>query len=110
MAIGLALLLGFRLPINFNSPYKAKSITELWQRWHISLSSWLRDYLYIPLGGNRKGPKRTYVNLLITMLLGGFWHGASWRMVIWGFIQGAALAIERFFKIPKKIEKSFKNL
>lgn len=106
MAIGLALLLGFKLPINFRSPYKAASITELWQRWHISLSSWLRDYLYIPLGGNRKGPKRTYVNLLLTMLLGGLWHGASWRMVIWGAIQGSALAIERFFNLPEKMHKN----
>ena len=103
MAIGLALLLGFRLPDNFNAPYKAATITEFWQRWHISLSSWLRDYLYIPLGGNRKGNVRTYVNLMITMFLGGLWHGASWRMFIWGGIQGAALAFERFFKIPQRI-------
>jgi len=106
MAIGLALLLGFRLPDNFNAPYKAASITEFWQRWHISLSSWLRDYLYIPLGGNRKGNVRTYVNLMITMFLGGLWHGASWRMFIWGGIQGGALAIERFFKLPEKIGKN----
>lgn len=109
MAIGLALLLGFKLPINFNSPYKAASITEFWQRWHISLSSWLRDYLYIGLGGNRKGGARTYVNLVLTMLLGGLWHGASWRMVIWGFIQGAALAIERKLGIKKWTEKSKLN-
>jgi len=109
MAIGLALLLGFKLPINFNSPYKAASITEFWQRWHISLSSWLRDYLYIGLGGNRKGKIRTYVNLVLTMLLGGLWHGASWRMVIWGFIQGSALAIERRFGIKKWTEKSTLN-
>ncbi len=103
MAIGLALLLGFKLPMNFNAPYKAKSITEFWQRWHISLSTWLRDYLYIPLGGNRKGNTRTYANLMITMLLGGLWHGASWRFVIWGGWHGLALAIERFFNIPKWI-------
>lgn len=104
MAIGLALLLGFKLPMNFNAPYKAKTITEFWQRWHISLSTWLRDYLYIPLGGNRKGRARTYINLLLTMVLGGLWHGASWRFVIWGAWHGAALAIERFFNLPKWIE------
>ena len=109
MAIGLALLLGFKLPINFNSPYKAASITEFWQRWHISLSSWLRDYLYIGLGGNRKGQIRTYVNLILTMLLGGLWHGASWRMVIWGLIQGFALAVERKLGIKKWTEKSTLN-
>lgn len=106
MAIGLALLLGFQLPINFNAPYKAKTITEFWQRWHISLSSWLRDYLYIPLGGNRKGKGRTYANLMITMLLGGLWHGASWRFVIWGAWHGLALAVERLFNIPGKIKES----
>jgi D-alanyl-lipoteichoic acid acyltransferase DltB (MBOAT superfamily) len=105
MAIGIALLLGFRLPDNFNAPYKAATITELWQRWHISLSSWLRDYLYIPLGGNRKGNVRTYINLMLTMLLGGLWHGASWRFVFWGAIHGIALAVERFFKIPDRINK-----
>lgn len=109
MAIGLALLLGFKLPINFNAPYKAATITEFWQRWHISLSSWLRDYLYIGLGGNRKGNMRTYINLFLTMLLGGLWHGASWRMVIWGAIQGGALAIERYFGIKKWTEKSKVN-
>lgn len=109
MAIGLALLLGFRLPINFNSPYKAATITEFWSRWHISLSTWLKDYLYIPLGGNRKGKSRTYVNLILTMLLGGLWHGASWRMVIWGAIQGAALAVERAFHIPQWTQKSWLN-
>jgi D-alanyl-lipoteichoic acid acyltransferase DltB (MBOAT superfamily) len=98
--------MGFRIPINFNSPYKARTITEFWQRWHISLSSWLRDYLYIPLGGNRIGKIRTYINLMLTMLLGGLWHGASWRMVIWGGIQGVALAVERFFKIPQWVAKN----
>ncbi len=106
MAIGLALLMGFRLPDNFNAPYKSASITELWRRWHLSLSSWLRDYLYISLGGNRKGKLRTYLNLMITMVLGGFWHGASWNMIIWGFIHGFALAIERFLNLPEKIMKS----
>lgn len=105
MAIGLALLLGFKLPMNFNAPYKAKTITEFWQRWHISLSSWLRDYLYISLGGNRKGKGRTYINLMLTMLLGGLWHGASWRFVIWGGWHGLALAVERIFNIPEWITK-----
>jgi D-alanyl-lipoteichoic acid acyltransferase DltB (MBOAT superfamily) len=97
MAIGLALLLGFRLPINFNSPYKAVNITDFWHRWHISLSSWLRDYLYIPLGGSKKGVVRTYINLLITMLLGGLWHGANIRFVIWGGIHGASLALHKLW-------------
>lgn len=95
IAIGLALLLGFRLPQNFRSPYQSTSITEFWRRWHISLSSWLRDYLYISLGGNRKGNRRTYVNLFIVMLLGGLWHGASWKFVLWGTLHGSLLAIER---------------
>ena len=95
MAIGLAALLGFTLPINFNSPYKATSITDFWRRWHISLSSWLRDYLYISLGGNRKGKIRTYVNLLLTMLLGGLWHGAATRFIVWGGQHGLALAIHK---------------
>ncbi len=106
MAIGLALLLGFRLPDNFNAPYKSKTITEFWRRWHISLSSWLKDYLYISRGGNRKGKNRTYANLMITMLLGGLWHGASWRFVIWGGFHGLALAVERLFHIPDKINKN----
>ena len=95
IAIGVALLLGFRLPVNFNSPYKASSITDFWKRWHISLSSWLRDYLYIPLGGNRKGKFRTGLNLMITMLLGGLWHGASLRFIIWGGLHGAGLVIDK---------------
>lgn len=102
MAIGLGLILGFVFPKNFNSPYKSKSITEFWQRWHLSLSFWLRDYLYIPLGGNRKGLSRTYVNLFIVMLLGGLWHGASWNFVIWGALHGSLLAIERKFFRTKK--------
>ena len=97
MAIGIALLLGFHFNINFNSPYQSKSITEFWRRWHISLSTWLRDYLYISLGGNRKGKRRTYINLMITMLLGGLWHGASWRFVIWGALHGVALSIHKWF-------------
>jgi alginate O-acetyltransferase complex protein AlgI len=97
IAIGVALLLGFRLPINFNSPYKAINITDFWRRWHISLSSWLRDYLYIPLGGNRKAKVRTYINLLLTMLLGGLWHGANIRFLIWGGIHGISLAIHKLW-------------
>jgi alginate O-acetyltransferase complex protein AlgI len=95
MAIGMAQLLGFRFPVNFRRPYLAWSITEFWRRWHISLSRWLRDYLYIPLGGNRDGAWRTYRNLMITMLLGGLWHGASWNFVIWGGYHGALLSLER---------------
>lgn len=95
MAIGIALLLGFRFPKNFDTPYKSATITEFWRRWHISLSNWLRDYLYIPLGGNRKGKLRTYLNLIITMLLGGLWHGAAWRFVLWGAWHGAGLAIHK---------------
>ena len=97
IAIGVALILGFRLPVNFNSPYKAKSITDFWKRWHISLSLWLRDYLYISLGGNRKGRIRTYFNLMITMLLGGLWHGASLKFVIWGGLHGIGLVINRIW-------------
>jgi len=95
MAVGLALMLGFVLIQNFDSPYKSRSITEFWRRWHISLSTWLRDYLYIPLGGNRRGPVRTYVNLMTVMLFGGLWHGASWNFVIWGGIHGGMLGLER---------------
>ncbi|MFH0735729.1 MAG: MBOAT family O-acyltransferase [bacterium] len=106
MAIGLALLLGFKLLINFNSPYQSASITEFWRRWHISLSSWLKDYLYITLGGNRKGKIFQYRNLMITMLLGGLWHGAAWKFVVWGGIHGFILAVEKFFKIPQLVSKS----
>ena len=95
MAIGLGLMLGFVFPKNFDSPYRSKSITEFWHRWHISLSTWLRDYLYVPLGGNRKGPVRTYVNLFLVMLLGGLWHGAAWNFAIWGGLHGLLLALER---------------
>jgi alginate O-acetyltransferase complex protein AlgI len=95
MAIGISKILGIELPLNFNLPYIAQTITEFWTRWHISLSTWLRDYLYIPLGGNRKGKLRTYINLMITMLLGGLWHGASWNFVLWGGLHGGYLAIER---------------
>jgi alginate O-acetyltransferase complex protein AlgI len=95
MAIGLGLMLGFVFAKNFDSPYRAESITDFWRRWHISLSTWLREYLYIPLGGNRRGVFRTYSNLMATMLLGGLWHGASWNFVIWGGIHGGMLAFER---------------
>ncbi|HPV14138.1 MAG TPA: MBOAT family protein [Candidatus Cloacimonadota bacterium] len=95
IAIGLATLMGFNLPVNFRVPYIATSITDFWRRWHISLSTWLRDYLYIPLGGNRKGKVRQYINLMITMVLGGLWHGASWNFVIWGTLHGVALAIDK---------------
>jgi len=97
MAIGIALLLGFHFPLNFDSPYQSKNITEFWRRWHISLSTWLRDYLYISLGGNRKGNIRTYVNLFLTMLLGGLWHGASFRYILWGALHGVALAFHKFY-------------
>jgi D-alanyl-lipoteichoic acid acyltransferase DltB (MBOAT superfamily) len=102
MAIGMAKLLGFHFPVNFRRPYLAASITEFWRRWHISLSSWLRDYLYIPLGGNRCGSWKTYRNLMLTMLLGGLWHGASWNFLIWGGYHGALLAIERFIGDRRK--------
>ena len=97
MAIGIALLLGFRFPKNFDAPYKSATITEFWRRWHISLSSWLRDYLYISLGGNRKGKLRTYLNLLLTMVLGGLWHGAAVRFVLWGALHGVALAVHKMW-------------
>jgi alginate O-acetyltransferase complex protein AlgI len=96
MAIGLGLMMGFRFMENFNDPYISCSITEFWRRWHISLSTWLRDYLYIPLGGNRRGPVRTYINLVLTMVLGGIWHGANWTFVIWGAWHGGLMAIERY--------------
>lgn len=95
MAIGIALLLGFHFNINFDSPYKSASITEFWRRWHISLSTWLRDYLYISLGGNRRGKFRQYLNLIITMFLGGLWHGASWNFIFWGTFHGIALALHK---------------
>jgi alginate O-acetyltransferase complex protein AlgI len=97
IAIGVALILGFRLPVNFNSPYKATSITDFWKRWHISLSQWLKDYLYISLGGNRKGKVRTYFNLMITMVLGGLWHGAAIKFVIWGALHGIGLVVHKIW-------------
>jgi len=97
-AIGASLALGFSLPDNFRYPYAAVGFSDFWRRWHLSLSTWLRDYLYVPLGGNRKGPGRTYVNLMLTMLLGGLWHGASWTFVLWGGLHGTYLAVERFLR------------
>lgn len=96
IAIGLAALFGYEFPINFNFPYLSTSITEFWRRWHMSLSAWLRDYLYIPLGGNRKGEMRTYINLFLVMFLGGLWHGAEWKFALWGTLHGVLLGIERF--------------
>jgi len=95
IALGAALIMGFKIPINFNKPYFATSPSDFWRRWHISLSSWLRDYLYIPLGGNKKSRPRTYFNLMTVMFLGGLWHGASWNFVIWGVLHGAYLAIHK---------------
>lgn len=104
IAIGLALLMGFHLSINFNRPYQASSITDFWRRWHISLSTWLRDYLYIPLGGNRRGKVRQSVNLMITMLLGGLWHGASWTFVVWGAAHGLGLILsKRVERLPERV-------
>ena len=98
MAIGSAAMIGYRLPENFRAPYVSRSVTQFWRRWHMTLSFWLRDYLYIPLGGSRRRPTRIYVNLIVTMLLGGLWHGASWNFVVWGALHGAALAVERRFR------------
>ncbi|TGL64303.1 MBOAT family O-acyltransferase [Leptospira sarikeiensis] len=98
IAIGTAFLFGYKLPTNFNFPYISSSFSEFWRRWHISLSTWLRDYLYIPLGGNRKGNFRTYINLFLVMALGGLWHGAEWRYMVWGIGHGLLLLIERFFE------------
>ncbi len=117
MARGMSKLLGYEIPENFKGPLLSSSMTELWNRWHITLSSWLRDYIYIPLGGSRKGEFRTYINLFITMSLGGLWHGATWNMFIWGMLMGIYLSLERFlqkyskFKLPEiKIFDFFKKL
>ena len=110
MAIGLGRMMGFRFLENFDQPYISRSITEFWRRWHISLSNWLRDYLYIPLGGNRKGTGRTYVNLMITMLLGGLWHGANWTFVLWGAWHGLFLALERGRGIKGREPSGFRAL
>lgn len=98
MAIGAALLFNIKLPLNFNSPYKSTSIQEFWRRWHMTLSRWLRDYLYIPLGGNRVGTLRVYTNILITFILGGLWHGAGWTFILWGMLHGLALCVHRLWK------------
>ena len=98
MAIGISLLFNIKLPINFNSPYKATNIQDFWRRWHITLSRFLRDYIYIPLGGNKKGNFRTYTNLMATFILGGFWHGAGWTFLFWGFLHGLSLAIHRLWQ------------
>jgi D-alanyl-lipoteichoic acid acyltransferase DltB (MBOAT superfamily) len=92
MAVGLAWLLGFRFPQNFNSPFKAENISDFWRRWHMSLSSWFRDYLFIPLGGSRLGARRTVLNLIVVMFLAGLWHGAAWTFVVWGLVHGSFLA------------------
>ena len=114
MAIGLGLIFGFVFAKNFDSPYRSESITDFWRRWHISLSTWLREYLYVPLGGNRKGKRRTYINLTLTMLLGGLWHGASWNFVIWGGLHGGMLAFERsqgreglYHNLPRPFRMAF---
>lgn len=101
-AIGVALCLGFVLPQNFRFPYAATSFSDFWRRWHITLSAWLRDYLYIPLGGSRKGTARTYLNLMITMLIGGLWHGANWTFVVWGGLHGSYLCVERLVHAQRK--------
>ena len=106
MAIGLAWLMGYQFIANFDVPYQSASITEFWRRWHMSLSSWLRDYLYIALGGNRKGKIRTYINLMLTMLLGGLWHGASWKFMAWGGLHGVALAFDKLRLGNKKPSSS----
>ncbi len=106
MAIGMARWMGFTIPPNFDSPYQSSSITEFWRRWHISLSSWLKDYLYISLGGNKKGKIRLYINLMITMLLGGLWHGASWNFIIWGGLHGAALSLDKFVSSKFRVSGS----
>lgn len=108
MAIGLGLILGFRFQENFDRPYLAASISEFWRRWHMSLSRWLRDYLYIPLGGNRLGPSRTYVNLMLVMLLGGLWHGAAWVFVAWGAWHGVLLALERWRGVGEQPRRAWR--
>jgi len=110
LARGSAQVLGFHFMVNFRQPYLATSVQDFWRRWHISLSTWLRDYLYIPLGGNRMGERRTYFNLLVTMLLGGLWHGANWTFVFWGALHGGALALERWFGLAAKTEEGFLRL
>ncbi len=107
MAMGVARLLGFELPVNFNLPFTSRNLGDFWQRWNISLSSWLRDYLYISLGGNRKGEVRTYLNMFLTMLLGGLWHGASWNFVLWGGAHGVALGIDRYLNHGRALPREW---
>jgi alginate O-acetyltransferase complex protein AlgI len=109
MAIGIGRALGFDFPENFNQPYRSRSIQEFWRRWHMTLSRWFRDYVYIPLGGNRLGMARTYVNLLAVFVLTGFWHGASWNFLIWGLIHGLFLAIERL-RLGRWLQKAWAPL
>jgi alginate O-acetyltransferase complex protein AlgI len=109
IAIGVGLLFGYRLPKNFNFPYISSSFSEFWRRWHISLSTWLRDYLYFPLGGNRKGNLRTYFNLFVVMFLGGLWHGAAWSYAVWGAMHGFFLMVERFFTGSKAVDTQKRN-
>ncbi len=107
MALGMARLLGYRLPANFRSPMRAGSIRDFWQRWHITLSRWLRDYLYIPMGGNRVSPSRSAQNVLVTMFLGGLWHGASWRFAVWGLMHGGGLVAERYLGFDRKVASPY---
>jgi alginate O-acetyltransferase complex protein AlgI len=113
MAIGLLKIMGFNIPINFNNPYISKNITEFWKRWHISLTSWMREYVYIPLGGNRRGKTRTYFNLWVVFLISGIWHGASWNFIIWGIYHGSLLCLEKtgfFRKISSQIPDFVKTV
>jgi len=110
MAIGLGMIFGFRFLENFNRPYSAVSLTDFWRRWHISLSRWFRDYLYIPLGGNRRGTPRTYLNLIIVFLLCGLWHGANWTFVVWGAYHGCFLVVERFTGLRRVSENRWRGL
>jgi D-alanyl-lipoteichoic acid acyltransferase DltB (MBOAT superfamily) len=110
MAIGIARLLGFHFPENFNNPYTALTPSDFWKRWHMSLSGWLKDYLYIPLGGNRKGRLLTYRNIMITMLLGGLWHGAAWNFILWGGLHGALLCLYRVFRLDERISRTTNKL
>ena len=111
MAIGIGKMFGINLPINFNSPYKAKSISDFWCRWHMTLSRFLRDYVYITLGGNRRGEPRRYINLMLTMLIGGLWHGASWNFVVWGGLHGIYLVINHaWVKLMKYFKISTQNI
>ena len=105
MAIGIAKIIGFDMPRNFNLPYLSHNVTELWKRWHISLSSWLQEYLYISLGGSRKGKVRTYINLILTMVIGGIWHGANWTYILWGLFHGLALAVHKVWMLLTKSEQ-----